>query len=100
VQQCLRVASDAACADDVSSRRSTQGMLITLFDEPIAWQFTRQKTVTTSTTEAELLALSHTVKELIALQRFLNDMTFDPGHKVHISCDNTQTIGLMTNYNP
>jgi len=65
VEQCLRVASDAAYADDISSRRSTQGMLITLFNGPIAWQSSRQKTVTTSTTEAELLALSHTAKELI-----------------------------------
>jgi hypothetical protein len=100
VDQCLRVASDAAYADDVSTRRSTQGMLITLFNGPIAWQSNRQKTVTTSTTEAELLALSHTAKELKALQRFLNDITFNPGHQVHIACDNKQTIGLMTKDHP
>jgi hypothetical protein len=32
IQRCLQVASDAAYADDVSSRRSTQGMLIILMD--------------------------------------------------------------------
>ena len=100
IDQCLRVSSDAAYADDTTTRRSTQGMLITLFNGPIAWKSTRQKTVTTSTTEAELLALSHTAKELIALQRFLNDITFDPGHQVHIACDNKQTIGLMTKDHP
>jgi hypothetical protein len=52
-------ASDAAYADDPTTRRSTEGFLFQLFSGVIDWQSKKQATVTTSTTEAELLALSH-----------------------------------------
>jgi hypothetical protein len=65
----LRVASDASFADDNATRRSTQGYLIKLFNGPIMWQSSKQKTVSTSTTEAELLALSHVGKEVQHMAR-------------------------------
>lgn len=49
--------SDAAFADH-SSRRSSQGYLFTLFGAAIDWQATLQRSITKSTTEAELLAAS------------------------------------------
>ena len=55
-------ASDAAYADDPVTRYSTEGYLFTLFGGPIDWRSTKQRTVTTSSTEAELPALSHTAK--------------------------------------
>ena len=57
--------SDASFADDSTTRRSTEGYLFQLFGGPIDWRCIKQKTVTTSTTEAELLALSYTAKELL-----------------------------------
>jgi reverse transcriptase-like protein len=68
MKQALRTSSDAAYGDCTTTRRSTQGMLITLFGGPIAWRSSKQKTVTTSTTEAELLALLTTAKELLWLE--------------------------------
>jgi hypothetical protein len=56
--------SDASFADDSTTRRSTKGYLFQLFGGPIDWRCIKQRIVTTSTTEAELLALSHTAKEL------------------------------------
>lgn len=58
-------ASDASFADDVVSRRSTEGYLFQLFGGSIDWRSTKQRTVTTSSTEAELLALSHGAKEVL-----------------------------------
>ena len=40
-----------------------------LFEGPIAWRANKQDTVTTSSTEAELLALSQTAKEAIFTSR-------------------------------
>ena len=51
-------ASDASFADDVNTRASSEGYLIKLFGLPIDWKSTKQRTVTKSTTEAELYALS------------------------------------------
>jgi hypothetical protein len=42
-----------------SLRKSTEGYLIQLFGGAIDWHSAKQKTVTTSGTEAELLALTH-----------------------------------------
>jgi Reverse transcriptase (RNA-dependent DNA polymerase) len=64
-QQIFLCASDAAFADDHQTRKSTGGSLYMLFGGPIDWQSVKQKTVTTSRTEAELLALSYAAKETI-----------------------------------
>jgi len=58
-------ASDASFANNSQNRKSTKGYLFQLFGGPIDWRCTKQKTVTTSTTEAELMALSHIAKELL-----------------------------------
>jgi hypothetical protein len=52
-------AGDAAYADDPATRYSAEGCLIKLYGGPIDWRSTKQRAVTTSSTGAELLALSH-----------------------------------------
>jgi hypothetical protein len=52
--------------------------------------------VTTSTTEAELLGLSETGKQLQWWQRLLNNLAFTPSHHLTIDCDNERTISLLT----
>src|SRR3954469_22081914 len=99
-EQVLTAASDASFADDPATRRSSQGHLIKLFNGPIAWQATRQKTVTTSTTEAELLALSHVGREVEFMARLLKAIRFDPEHEITIDCDNQQTVRLVTSEAP
>src|SRR5204863_8475580 len=89
--------SDAAYADNIPSRQSTEGYLFCLFGGPIDWRSTKQKTVTTSSTEAELLAMTHTAKELAWWQRFFNSIQFDPGHDLRIYADNQQAIRILTN---
>ncbi|KAK1911248.1 hypothetical protein P3342_011850 [Pyrenophora teres f. teres] len=51
----LVVASDASFADNTVDRKSSQGFILKLFGGAIAWRANKQDTVTTSTTEAELL---------------------------------------------
>jgi hypothetical protein len=96
IRKYFSCASDAAFADDRATRRSTGGYLFQLFGGPIDWHSTKQKTVTTSSTEAELLALTYATKETIWWQRFFQNIHFDPGHDLTISCDNQQTTRLMT----
>jgi hypothetical protein len=52
-------ASDAAFADDERTCKSTEGMALMLFGGIFDWLSRLQSTVTTSTTEAELLAVAH-----------------------------------------
>ena len=87
--------SDVSYGDDLNTRRSTQGYAFTLFNTIVDWKATRQRTVTTSTTEAELLALSSTSKETLWWSRFFEAIDFDPGHSISIEYDNQQTLRIL-----
>jgi hypothetical protein len=94
-------ASDAAFADDPATRRSTEGYLFTLFRGPIEWKSIKQKTVSTSTTEAELLSLSHASTSLLWWQRFFKSLRLDLNSAdLTINCDNQQTVRLMVKEAP
>ena len=87
--------SDAAFADDPNDRKSSQGYLMQLFGLPIHWKAGRQDTVTTSSTEAELLALSSATKEQQALARLFQNIELDIYKGLRLLCDNLHTIRLL-----
>jgi hypothetical protein len=93
----LQIASDASFADNTMDRKSSQGYAIKLFNGLIAWKANKQDTVTTSTTEAELLALSQVAKEALFTSRLLQELQIELVTPViTIQCDNKQTIRLVT----
>jgi organic radical activating enzyme len=93
----FRVASDASFADNSIDRKSSQAYAMKLFGGLIGWRASKQETVTTSTTEAELLALSQASKEALFVSRLIKELKIklDDNH-IHIECDNKQTIRLVT----
>lgn len=93
----LVVASDASFADNTIDRKSSQGFIIKLFGGLIAWRANKQDTVTTSTTEAELLALAQVAKEAMFVRMLTNELGLSlVESEITIQCDNTQTIRLIT----
>jgi len=66
-----------------------------LFGGAILWKAGKQNTVTTSSTEAELLALTNCAKELIALDRLLTQIQLLLDGPLVLKCDNRQTIRLL-----
>jgi hypothetical protein len=88
-------ASDASFADNTLDRKSSQGYIMKLFGGPVAWRANKQDTVTTSSTEAELLALSQTAKESIYLSRLFRALSLELDEPLVIECDNRQTIRLL-----
>jgi hypothetical protein len=94
--QIFKCVSDAAYADDTASRRSSDGFLFQLYGGAIDWRAGKQKTVTTSSTEAELLSLSTAAREVIWWRRFFANINFDTQQTTQIHCDNLQTIGITT----
>ena len=76
--------------------RSTTGIIVTYGGCAISWQSQRQATVSTSTTEAEIIAASEGAKEIIWMKRLFKEII---KHKdipiVHI--DNTAAIRLAQN---
>lgn len=91
--------SDAAYADDAITRYSSMGIAAMLYGAVFFWKATKQRTVTTSSTEAELLALSRGSKELLYWLRFFRNLKLDLEEDSTIYCDNQQTIRLLQNCN-
>lgn len=90
------VASDASFADNTVDRKSSQAYAMKLFGGLIGWRASKQNTVTTSTTEAELLALSQAAKEGLYVGRLLRELTIRlEDHHIQVQCDNRQTIRLV-----
>jgi len=92
--------SDSAFADDSITRRSSSGYLIKLFGGPIDWKAYKQRSVTTSTTEAELHALTEAVREVYYWKRIFRDIGLCLRHEITAGCDNQQTIRLLTSDAP
>jgi hypothetical protein len=92
----VEVSTDASFADDVTTRMSRQGYLMRCAGGAVAWKANKQRTVTTSSTEAELLAASQVGKEVLWWKRLFNNLNFQLNEDITILCDNTQTIRLLT----
>ena len=73
------VSSNAFYGDDLDTRRNTQGSAFTLYNGMIDWKASRQITVTTSTTEAELLGVLAVAKETLWWSRFFEAIDFESG---------------------
>jgi hypothetical protein len=89
-------ASDASFADNRIDRKSSQGYIMKLFGGPVAWRANKQDTVTTSSTEAEFLAISQTAREAIFIRRLMDSLSLQLHEPLMIDCDNKQTIRLLT----
>jgi hypothetical protein len=88
-------ASDASFADDEATRRSSEGYLFKCFGGAVEWKAGRQTTVTKSSTEAELLALSHAGSALIWWNRFFKAIKLDLVSIPTLLCDNKQTLRIV-----
>ncbi|KAH9673193.1 Integrase catalytic domain-containing protein [Citrus sinensis] len=72
-QQCVGYC-DSDFAGDFDKRRSTMGYVLTLGGGPVSWRSILQSTIALSTTEAEYMAATETVKEAIWLKGLLGDL--------------------------
>ncbi|KAJ3558539.1 hypothetical protein NPX13_g9684 [Xylaria arbuscula] len=92
----LIVASDSSFADNTIDRKSSQAYVIKLFGGVIGWRANKQDTITTSTTEAELLALAQAAKEAMFVSRLIKELGVTlNSQQITLQCDNQQTIRLL-----
>lgn len=98
-EQVFEAMADASYGN-YPDRKSGEGYVFRLFGGLIDWASRKQSTVTTSTTEAELLSLLHASKEMIWWSNFFKKLMFKTGHILTINNDNLQTIRLMNSEIP
>jgi hypothetical protein len=91
----LEAYTDADWAGEEHSGRSTSGMVILKNGTPIAWSSKRQGCVSTSTMEAEYIAMFTTVQNAIWISS-LEDQFGTSQYLPHIWCNNTAAIQITT----
>ena len=79
----------AGCPD---SRRSTSGYTLMLNGAAVSWKSKRQSVVALSTAEAEFIAASSMVQEVIYTRRLLEKLGFPQSDPTRIYEDNTTCI--------
>lgn len=94
---CLVGYSDADFANDLNTRKSTSGLLITYGEGPIWWKTTRQPIVALSTTEAEFISGCEITKELIPIRELLLELKVIPEEPTKLKIDNQSAIKLSDN---
>ena len=88
---------DANWAGDVETRRSTSGYVILIAGAAVSWASRRQPTVASSTTEAEYMAVSEVIKQVIWTRRLVGDLGFKIDEATVIQCDNRGAVFLCAN---
>jgi hypothetical protein len=87
---------DADFGGDVDSRRSTTGFAFMLFGTCVSWQSKLQRTVATSTTEAEYMAAAAGAREMLWMKILCADLGLLLG-QVRLQCDNQACIKIIKN---
>jgi hypothetical protein len=92
---------DSDWGGDNDTGKSTTGWVFKIAGSPVSWSSQRQKTVSSSSTEAEYVAASDASKEAIWLQSFLNEVlaaaVLPTQNGVILNIDNASAIKLTKN---
>jgi transposase InsO family protein len=79
--------TDADYAGCLDTRHSRSGFLVKVMGGVVSWASKKQKTVSTSTVEAEFQAACLAIKEVVWLKGFLKELGVTVG-EVRLKCDN------------
>ena len=78
-------------------RKSQSGAVLKLAGGTVGWYSKKQKTVSTSTTEAEYIAMAIAANETLWLQHLLEEMAYTVQYPTVINEDNQAAIAIATN---
>ena len=88
---------DSDHAGDKTDRKSTTGYCVFVNGNLISWATKKQTTVAQSSTEAEFMALSDTVKEVKWIIMLLTELKYNVIAPAIIHVDNQSTIKISEN---
>ena len=89
--------ADSNFAGDPEDQKSVMGNCFFLNRVVVLWNSKKQQIVSTSTTEAEYIALGHAAREAVWIRRFINKMTLDIVPEMTLNGDNEMSITLTKN---
>ena len=93
----LEIFSDSDWAGDKDNRRSISEFILFLFGVPISYKSRQQKTVSLSSAEAEWIALSEAIREILFAIHVLEGMKIAVKKPVIVRVDNMGAIFMAKN---
>lgn len=88
--------TDSDWAEDRVDRKSSSGILCLVNSAAVIWRSKKQSIVATSSAEAEYVALSQTVKELVWLRRLCESFDIKHNGPIIVNCDSQSAIAMVT----
>jgi hypothetical protein len=88
--------ADSDWGADVNTRKSKTGYIIYVAGGPVIWQTKTQKTVALSSCEAEYMAMTEAIQEVLWLKSMLGELKVTP-NTPEINVDNQGAMGLAKN---
>jgi len=85
---------DADWASDIVDRKSTTGVVVRVFGNPVFWKSKKQSIVSRASTHAEYYALAECVEEVLPIKGILNDIDIKIDNPIKIYEDNSGAIIL------
>jgi hypothetical protein len=95
----LKAYSDADFAGDKETQISVTGYVVYFMNVPVCWRSHGQKSVTLLTTEAEYVACSEVVKEVLFILQLLKHLWVEVQLPIRVHVDNIGAIFLAENQN-
>ena len=92
----LVVYSDSDYASCPDTRKCFAGRLAILNGGPVTWKSKKMESVTLSTTEAEYMAVTEAVKDVLWLRQLLDDMVCGQTLPTVVYCDNQAAIHMTS----
>ena len=77
---------------DYEDGSSTGGYVVKLFEDTIGWRSHKQRVKSTSTCQAETIAMSDVCAELVLLDKGIRDMIGITMYPISVRCDNKSTV--------
>lgn len=91
------VYTDSDFANDRASRLSVSGGVAFMCGAPVLWLCRTQRMVTLSTAEAETVALTDSMTEVVWLRRLLHSLGYPQESPTSVRVDNTAAIAIANN---
>jgi hypothetical protein len=89
--------SDSDFAGDIKTYRSTSGCVILFAGAPISWKSKLQPNVTTSTTEAEYVAVEAAIKNTLCIRALGGELGVISDAPTPVLCDNKGAVLITSN---
>jgi hypothetical protein len=88
---------DTDWAGDLKTRHSMTGYCIFLADTIVFWCLRCQKVVVLSSTEAEYIAMTKSVRQLVWIHNLFKEIGHEIKHPLPLNCDNQGAMFLAEN---